>query len=129
MLLLLKIIKPTWYYYEERECTLHWVDYRNLSPQKKLHIDYCDLYDDENASLLDAMYQALHRGFIKGTVGSKIEKNYHLSFFDQYLRDTRIPNLEYKITNDGLAYRYTNCVEGFDMEVADAKGKVKLKHV
>ena len=61
---LLKIIKPTWYYYEERESTLHWVDYRNLSPQKKLHIDYCDLYDDENASLLDAMYQALHRGFI-----------------------------------------------------------------
>ena len=82
---LLKIIKPTWYYYEERESTLHWVDYRNLSPQKKLHIDYCDLYNDENASLLDAMYQALHRGFIKRTAGSKIEKNYHLSFFDQYL--------------------------------------------
>ena len=39
------------------------------------------------------------------------------SFFDQYLRDTRIPNLEYKITDDGLAYRYTNCVEGFDMPV------------
>tara|TARA_Y100001970_G_C14208227_1_gene845338 strand:+ start:875 stop:2230 length:1356 start_codon:yes stop_codon:yes gene_type:complete len=83
---LLKIIKPIWYYYiEGGDSTFHWVDYRNLSNKKKMHIDYCDLYDDENASLLDAMYQAWHRGFIKTRVGLKMEKNYHLSFFDQYL--------------------------------------------
>ncbi|CAD5250813.1 MULTISPECIES: M1 family metallopeptidase [unclassified Imperialibacter] len=38
-------------------------------------------------------------------------------FFDQYLRDTRIPVLEYKADGKTLHYRWTNCVEGFDMPV------------
>jgi aminopeptidase N len=38
--------------------------------------------------------------------------------FDQYLRDVRIPVLEYKITGKKLQYRWTNCVAGFDMPVA-----------
>ena len=36
-------------------------------------------------------------------------------FFDQYLRDVRIPNLEYKLTNGKLQYRWTNVVPGFNM--------------
>ena len=35
--------------------------------------------------------------------------------FDQYLRDTRIPTLEYRIKGKTLEYRWTNCVAGFDM--------------
>jgi len=37
--------------------------------------------------------------------------------FDQYLRDTRIPVLEYKLKNGTAQYRWTNCVAGFDMPV------------
>lgn len=39
------------------------------------------------------------------------------SFFDQYLRDVRIPIFEYKIENKKLWYHWTNCVEGFEMPV------------
>lgn len=38
-------------------------------------------------------------------------------FFDQYLRTTKIPTLEYKITNNQLEYRWTNIVENFDMPI------------
>ncbi|WP_138993906.1 M1 family metallopeptidase [Larkinella sp. C7] len=35
--------------------------------------------------------------------------------FDQYLRDKRIPTLEYKLIKNKIQYRWTNCVEGFNM--------------
>lgn len=38
-------------------------------------------------------------------------------FFNQYLRSTKIPTLEYKIENGELTYRWTNTVEGFDMPI------------
>lgn len=38
-------------------------------------------------------------------------------FFNQYLRDTRVPTLEYKIKGNKLTYRWVNCVPHFDMEV------------
>ncbi|WP_296382990.1 M1 family metallopeptidase [Winogradskyella sp.] len=38
-------------------------------------------------------------------------------FFNQYLRDIRIPTLEYKINNEQLKYRYVNIVNGFDMPI------------
>ena len=38
-------------------------------------------------------------------------------FFNQYLRDTRIPTLEYSINGKELKYRWTNIVNGFDMPV------------
>ncbi|HMK26715.1 MAG TPA: hypothetical protein VK483_11865, partial [Chitinophagaceae bacterium] len=37
--------------------------------------------------------------------------------FDQYLRTTKIPQLEYKIQGDKLSYRWTNCIPGFDMPI------------
>jgi aminopeptidase N len=37
------------------------------------------------------------------------------TFFDQYLRDTRIPTLEYYFKNQKLFYRWSNCVTGFIM--------------
>ena len=37
--------------------------------------------------------------------------------FDQYLRTTMIPTLEYRIAGDTLAYRWTDVVPGFDMPV------------
>ncbi len=38
-------------------------------------------------------------------------------FFNQYLRDTRIPKLEYYFENNNLIYHWTNCVSGFNIPV------------
>ena len=38
-------------------------------------------------------------------------------FFNQYLRDIRIPTLEYEIKNGVLKFRYTNIIENFDMPI------------
>ncbi len=35
--------------------------------------------------------------------------------FNQYLRDIRIPTLEYFFNRNTITYRWTNCVEGFNM--------------
>jgi len=37
------------------------------------------------------------------------------TFFDQYLRDVRIPVFEYYVKGEELTYRWSNCVAGFDM--------------
>lgn len=39
------------------------------------------------------------------------------AFFNQYLRDVRIPVLAYKLDGTQLRYRWANCVEGFKMPV------------
>ncbi|GAA4951004.1 M1 family metallopeptidase [Algibacter agarivorans] len=38
-------------------------------------------------------------------------------FFNQYLRTTMVPTLEYSIKKKTLKYRWTNIVEGFDMPI------------
>ncbi|RFM26009.1 gluzincin family metallopeptidase [Deminuibacter soli] len=42
--------------------------------------------------------------------------------FDQYLRSTNVPVLEYALRNDTLQYRWANCVDGFDMPVKITAG-------
>ena len=37
------------------------------------------------------------------------------SFFDQYLRDYRLPVLEYSIKDDAIHFRYSNCIRGFSL--------------
>jgi aminopeptidase N len=75
----------------------------------------------------DSKWRMILRGlnstFYHQTVTTKQIENYLSnevginlsSFFNQYLRDTRIPTLEYFIKDDALSYRWTNCVEGFTM--------------
>lgn len=64
----------------------------------------------------------MNKTFYHKTVeGKQIEDFIHqkggvtYKVFDQYLRDTRIPTLEYKIEGKKLSYHWTNTVEGFDM--------------
>ena len=38
-------------------------------------------------------------------------------FFDQYLRDVKIPVFEYQFKHSERSYRWTNCVPGFNMPV------------
>ncbi len=47
--------------------------------------------------------------------------------FNQYLRDTRIPKLEYAVKNNQLSYRWINSVSGFNMPVkVTLNGKEEL---
>ena len=80
-----------------------------------------------------SILRGLNRDFYHQTVdGSQIEAYISLKsgknlqkVFDQYLRHTTIPILEYRLAKGKVEYRWTNCVDGFDMpvKVTLAKGK------
>jgi aminopeptidase N len=69
--------------------------------------------------------RGLNKEFYHRTVDSKHIENYisrqsgkDLSkIFDQYLRTTKIPQLEYRIKGFSFSYRWTNCIKGFKMPV------------
>jgi hypothetical protein len=50
--------------------------------------------------------------------------------FDQYLRTVQIPVLGYKKVNDGIYYRWTNCVDHFNMplKIYNDKGELIFIH-
>jgi aminopeptidase N len=96
-----------------------------------------DMYDKGANMLLtirqlvddDARWRGILRGlgktFWHQTVATKQIENYisrqsgmDLSkVFDEYLRTTKIPTLEYKLEGQKLSYRWTNVVPGFAMPV------------
>jgi len=47
-------------------------------------------------------------------------------FFDQYLRDVRIPVFEYYVKGDYLNFRWNNCVPGFNMPVRIYDGDIAI---
>lgn len=47
-------------------------------------------------------------------------------FFNQYLRTTMIPTLEYKTQGDEIYFRWTEIVEGFDMPVKVSNSEIWL---
>lgn len=67
--------------------------------------------------------RGLNREFYHQTVTTKQIEEYigntsgiDLSqFFDQYLRTSKIPMLEYQVNGNQIRFRYTNIVDGFDM--------------
>lgn len=48
------------------------------------------------------------------------------SFFDQYLRDFRIPVLEYIIKGKNMSVRWTNCIDSFNMPVKIYVGEEEM---
>ena len=54
---------------------------------------------------------------------SKQAKKDFSKLFDQYLRTTQVPVLEYKISNNSISYRWDSCVAGFNMPVKVSLGK------
>ena len=72
-----------------------------------------------------AILQGLNKDFYHQTVTSHQVETYiseksgiHLTqFWEQYLRTTMIPNLQYSIQQNQLRYRYTDIIKGFDMPV------------
>ncbi|MEP6675806.1 MAG: M1 family metallopeptidase [Ferruginibacter sp.] len=89
-----------------------------------------------NDSLFRNILRGLNKTFYHQTVDTKQVEDYmskesHMDLskiFDQYLRGTMIPTLEYKIENNQLSYKWTNCVKGFEMpvKVLVAKDKYQL---
>ncbi len=71
------------------------------------------------------MLRGMQKEYYHKTVTSAQIENYMSTFtgknldpfFDQYLRDTRIPVLEYMIKGKSIRYRYANVVDGFAMPV------------
>jgi aminopeptidase N len=70
-----------------------------------------------------AILRGLNKDFYHQVVkGSQIENYFSEKtginlkpFFDQYLRDVRIPVFEYYVKGNSLSYRWNNCVSGFSM--------------
>lgn len=79
----------------------------------------------DNDSLWRETLRGLNREFYHQTVTSNEVEDYISDklemdltpFFDQYLRDTRIPILEYAFRDAQLMYRWVNTVSGFSMPV------------
>jgi len=69
--------------------------------------------------------RGLNKTFYHQTVTSNQVENYiseNIGFdlkyvFDQYLRDIRIPTLEYTIEDKKLKYRWSNTIDGFNMPI------------
>jgi aminopeptidase N len=82
-----------------------------------------------NDSTFRNILRGLNKTFYHKTVTSKQVEDYisrqsgidFSKVFDQYLRTTQIPVLEYSIKGRDLTFRFTNCVKGFSIPV-----KVKL---
>lgn len=64
----------------------------------------------------DFYHQTVTTSQIENYLSEKSGKDLS-AFFDQYLRTTLIPKLEYKIDGETISYRYVDIVEGFDMPV------------
>jgi aminopeptidase N len=77
----------------------------------------------DNDEKFRQILRGLNKTFYHQTVTTKqvekyISKQSKINFskvFDQYLRTTQVPVLEYKIQGYKLSYRYTNCIKGFNM--------------
>lgn len=89
--------------------------------------------DDEK---LRNILRGLNEEFYHQTVSTRQVENYISQqvgkdlkpFFDQYLRETSIPVLEYYYSDDKtLNYRWTSCVPAFDMPVDVTLGEEKIR--
>lgn len=83
-----------------------------------------------NDSIFHAILVGLNKVFYHQTTTSALVEAYiskqsgkDLSkIFDQYLRTTQIPELEFSVTNNTVTYKWKNCIKGFDMPVKLSNG-------
>nr|MBP6233352.1 M1 family peptidase [Chitinophagaceae bacterium] len=76
-------------------------------------------------SVFKKILRGLNQDFYHQTVDSKDVEAYFSrvsgkdmsKIFDQYLRTTKIPVLEYTTQGDKISYRWANCITDFDMPV------------
>lgn len=71
------------------------------------------------------LLRGLNQSFYHQTISSKEIEDYISDFtnidlslvFDQYLRTTQVPTLEYKVGKKYIKYRWINCIENFNMPI------------
>ena len=87
------------------------------------------ILDDDNK--FRELLRGLNKDFYHGIVTTKQVEDYISKFvgkdlsplFNQYLRTTKIPVLEYYIKDKKLNYRFTNVVDGFTLPIEAKTGK------
>ncbi len=87
-----------------------------------IHIIRQIMDDDEQFRLmlrwLNKMFwhQTVTTAQVEDLINKQSGKNFSM-VFNQYLRTTKIPTLQYKIKKGMLTYQWSNCIEGFNMPV------------
>jgi len=91
----------------------------------------------DNDVLFRQILRGLNKTFYHQTVYSSQIENYisrqtgydYSKVFDQYLRTTQVPVLEYYFANDKktVFYRWTNCVNGFNLPLVLKNKEARLK--
>lgn len=89
----------------------------------------------DNDELFRRILRGLNRDFYHQTVTSKQIEHYiskmagydYSKVFDQYLRNTQIPRLEFYLDGTKVFYRWTNCVKGFNLPIVLNNGKTKIR--
>ena len=77
----------------------------------------------DNDEKFRSMLRGISAKFYHQTVTTEQIENYFIQatgmdlkpFFDQYLRNTKIPGFEYVLEGATLKYRWTNCIDSFNM--------------
>ena len=88
-----------------------------------------------NDKLFREILRGLNKEFYHQTVTTQQIENYisakakfnYSKVFDQYLRNTKIPQFEFYFENDKVFYRWANCVDGFNLPLSLANETAKLK--
>nr|MDQ3392697.1 glycosyltransferase family 2 protein [Bacteroidota bacterium] len=64
--LFLKYVQPTWYFNLKpgKGKIPYWANFKNLPPSQQELIEFDNSYQSEEARLLDASFQAWHKGII-----------------------------------------------------------------
>lgn len=89
----------------------------------------------DNDQLFRNILRGMNKTFYHQTVTTQEIENYiskqagfnYGKVFDQYLRTTQIPKLEYYVKGNVLHHRWTNCVDGFNLPLALRNGNNKIK--
>ncbi|MEJ5994113.1 M1 family metallopeptidase [Pedobacter sp. Du54] len=71
-------------------------------------------------------HQTVTSAQVESYISAQAKFNYG-KVFDQYLRTTQIPSLEFYIDKGKVYYQYKNCVDGFNLPLVLKKGNVVLK--
>lgn len=83
--------------------------------------------DEKFRNILRKMNQVYyHKTVNSKDVETFISKESGIDFskvFDQYLRTTKVPVLEYRVAPRTVSFRWTNCVEGFAMKAKVTMGE------
>jgi aminopeptidase N len=91
----------------------------------------------DNDELFRKILRGLNKDFYHQTVTSKQVEEYvsrksgfdYSKIFDQYLRTTQIPKLEFYLADKKVFYRWTNCVKGFNLPVVLKKDQTKIRFI